>query len=265
MQSLAWNAQDYAEHSSQQQLWARELIAKLALKRDDRVLDIGCGDGKVTAEIAARVPDGTVLGVDYSEAMITLAQQRHPPQAFPNLHFQRQDARSLPFAEEFTVVFSNAALHWVSDHRPVLRGIARSLTSGGKALLQMGGQGNASDIAAACDRVMASSRWSRYFDGFTLPFGFHAPREYGEWLRAAGLMPVRVELFPREMVHHGKEGLTGWLRTTHLLPYMERLPGSEREAFIVETVEAYLGRHPVDEQGKVRVKMVRLEVEAFKP
>lgn len=71
MGSYTWNALDYAKHSSAQQTWAREMIRKLSLKGDDRVLDVGCGDGKVTAEIAGLLPHGSVVGIDSSEAMIT--------------------------------------------------------------------------------------------------------------------------------------------------------------------------------------------------
>ena len=178
MQSLPWNATDYAKHSTQQQIWAREMIAKLELRGDERVLDIGCGDGKVTAEIAALVPAGSVLGVDSSAQMVALAQQSFPPAAHPNLLFQQNDARELPFREEFAVVFSNATLHWVRDHQPVLHGIYRSLQAGGKALLQMGGQGNIADVIAIVDKMIASERWARYFTDLELPFGFYGPDEY---------------------------------------------------------------------------------------
>ena len=262
--SYKWDADDYAKHSSQQQLWARELIAKLKLTGSESVLDIGCGDGKVTAVIASRLPGGSVLGVDNSAEMITLAQQRFPPASFPNLRFQQEDARSLDFVEQFTVIFSNAALHWVRDHRPVLEGIARSLKPGGTVLLQMGGKGNAVDVGALLHEFVGSPRWAGHFAAFVSPFGFHGPDEYATWLRQVGLTPLRVELIPKDMVHQGREGFAGWLRTTHLLPYLQFLPQSEREPFLDEFIAAYLAAHPIDERGKVHVGMVRLEVEAAK-
>ena len=258
-----WDAAEYAKHSSQQQIWARELIDKLALRGDERVLDIGSGDGKVTAEIAACVPRGSVVGIDNSEQMVVLAQQTYPPPRVPNLHFQQEDARSLPFRNEFDVVFSNATLHWIRDHRPVLQGIARSLVNGGKALLQMGGRGNAADVLALLDRLVVSSRWASYFGGFSFAYGFYAPDEYMPWLRDADLTPRRVELIAKDMTHDGKAGLAGWIRTTWL-PYTQRIPEQERDAFIGELVETYVDEHPLDAQGKVHVQMVRLEVEATK-
>lgn len=262
MSNLQWNALDYEKNSSQQQLWARELIAKLTLQGDEHLLDVGCGDGKVTAEIAGRLPRGSVMGVDVSGEMIALASQRHPVEAYPNLRFQVEDASQLPFEAQFSVVFSNAALHWVRDHRPVLQGIARSLKPGGRILLQMGGQGNAVHIIAATEKQMASSPYAPYFANFIFPFGFHGPEEYTVWLGEAGLRPLRVELIPKDMVHQGRSGLEGWLRTTHLLPYTQYLPEALRESFVAQVASTYLASHPLDEQARAHVHMVRLEVEA---
>lgn len=133
-----WNPADYARHSQGQERWAKELFALLAPKPHERVLDIGCGDGRNTAELAAMVSAGAVVGVDRSPEMIKFAQEHFPPARFPNLSFLQADATALPFNAEFNAVFSNAVLHWVLDHKPVLTGIARSLRPDGRCVLQMG-------------------------------------------------------------------------------------------------------------------------------
>jgi Trans-aconitate methyltransferase len=135
-----WNAQDYAQNSQAQQQWAKELMAGLQLTGRETVLDLGCGDGKVTAEIAGIVGRGAVVGIDNSDAMIALAKRRYPEKQHPNLSFRVMDAGSLSFTEGFDVVFSNAVLHWVKQHQPVIDGLYRSLKTGGKILLRMGGQ-----------------------------------------------------------------------------------------------------------------------------
>ncbi|MFI5368535.1 MAG: class I SAM-dependent methyltransferase, partial [Spirochaetia bacterium] len=121
---VRWDAEEYARNSSAQLGWARELIAKLDLEGHEHVLDIGCGDGKVSAELARHVPRGKVVGVDSSEDMIQLARAAFFPAAQGSLSFMLRDARDLGFEEEFDVVFSNATLHWVKDHRAVLRSVA---------------------------------------------------------------------------------------------------------------------------------------------
>ncbi|MDO9324388.1 MAG: class I SAM-dependent methyltransferase, partial [Methanoregula sp.] len=133
--SFTWNAADYSHSSPAQQQWARELVAKLRLNGNERVLDIGCGDGKVTAAIAASVPDGTVTGIDSSPEMIRFAQEHFPRRIHRNLTFILRDASHLDFFEEYDIVFSNAALHWIFDHKPLLSGIARSLSPGGRLLI----------------------------------------------------------------------------------------------------------------------------------
>lgn len=264
MPTYQWDAEDYAKNSANQQLWARELIRKLGLTGSERVLDVGCGDGKVTAEIAANLPNGAVVGVDVSDAMLALASRRFGPAEYPNLRFQRADARSLPFQNEFDVVFSNATLHWVTEHPPVVQGIANSLKPGGKVLLQMGGQGNIAGVLQVIEPMLTAPRWARYFEQFSFPYGFYAPADYAAWLPAAGLQAVRLELFPKDMVHAGPEGLAGWVRTTKI-PYTQRIPEAEREAFVAEVVATYLAQHPLDAQGSAHVRMMRLEVEAVKP
>ncbi len=126
-----WNAQDYAKNSANQQQWARELFPKLKLQGNEALLDIGCGDGKITAELARSLPEGWVVGVDSSEKMITLAQNSFPQKDYRNLTFQVMDARKLAFQSRFDVVFSNAALHWIVDQKAVLEGVQRSLKPGG--------------------------------------------------------------------------------------------------------------------------------------
>ena len=93
---VRWNAADYAANSAAQQIWARELIAQLNLRSDEHVLDVGCGDGKVTAEIARAVPRGSVVGVDASPAMVQFAQKTFPRRWISNLEFHVMDARQDP-------------------------------------------------------------------------------------------------------------------------------------------------------------------------
>src|SRR5918992_2879352 len=101
-----WNAGEYNRHSSLQAALAEEQLGRLTLEGAERVLDIGCGDGKITAEIAARVPRGSVLGVDPSRDMIAFASSRFGPPAQANLRFEVADARRLPYRDEFDLVVS---------------------------------------------------------------------------------------------------------------------------------------------------------------
>ena len=262
--SYAWDAKDYAKNSQNQFQWAKELIPKLKLQGNEALLDVGCGDGKITAELAKCLPNGRAVGVDSSAQMINLAKSTFSNKDYPNLTFQVMDARKLTFNEEFDIIFSNAALHWIVDQKSVLEGVQRSLKPKGRLVVQMAGKGNAQDIITILNDLLTENPWKQFFDGFTFPYGFFSSEEYRAFLVDAGLKPLRVELFPRDMKHAGEEGLAGWIRTTWL-PYTERLPIEKRELFVKEIVHRYLKNHPIDADGVVHLGMMRLEVEAFKP
>ena len=260
---VRWDAEEYAKNSAAQLGWARELIAKLDLEGHEHVLDIGCGDGKVSAELARRVLRGSVVGVDSSVDMIRLARAAFPPAAQGNLSFMLRDARELGFEDRFDVVFSNATLHWVKDHRAVLRSVAQSLKPRGRLLFQLGGRGNGGEIFEVARIMIASPAWSEFFPNFEFPWSFYGPEHYDAWCRAAGLSLRRAELLPKAMVQRGTEGLAGWIRTTWM-PYTSRLPLDRREEFIREAADRYALIRPADAQGDLRVEMVRLEIEAAK-
>jgi trans-aconitate methyltransferase len=263
-QPYNWNAQDYAKNSANQFQWAKELIPKLKLRGSEALLDIGCGDGKITAEVAGCLPEGRAVGVDSSEKMINLARSSFPMKDFPNLSFQVMDARKLTFQEEFGVAFSNAALHWIVDQKAVLAGVQRCLKPGGRLLFQMAGKGNAKDVLNIINELVDMDPWKSFFSKMAFPYGFFDPEEYNAFLQEAGLVAGRVELFPKDMKHNGAEGLAGWVRTTWL-PFTDKLPSELKPKFVELIVKRYLKEHPADAEGTVHVGMMRLEVEACKP
>ncbi|MFZ5946199.1 MAG: class I SAM-dependent methyltransferase [Bacillota bacterium] len=258
-----WNAHDYNRNSSEQQKWAQELICKLNIIGNENILDIGCGDGKITSQLALKVLDGSVLGIDNSEEMINLANKLFNKSKYKNLSFQLMGAEQLNFTEEFDLIFSNAALHWIQDHGSVLKGISSALKKDGRILLQMGGEGNASSLVKILDEIIKREKWKEYFTDFSFPYGFYNDKDYEKWINHSGLKINRIELIPKDMVHKGQEGLEAWIRTTWL-PYTERVSLNFRNEFIKEIASKYLEEHPLDCKGLVHIKMIRLEVEAYK-
>jgi trans-aconitate 2-methyltransferase len=259
-----WDPADYEKSSSGQYKWAMALIEGLDLKGDERILDIGCGNGKITANLAGLVPNGCVIGMDLSREMISFAESKYLPRDHPNLSFQVGDASCLGFMEQFDLVVSFACLHWIRDHLPVLKGVWRSLLPGGRILFQCGGKGNAARILDLTNDLVTSERWAEHFLDFSFPYNFYGPDEYRIWLDLAGFVPQRLELVPKDMVHLGQESLEGIIRTTWL-PYTEKLPADLRQEFVRDVARRYLERYPMDDEGLVHVQMMRLEVEAKKP
>jgi trans-aconitate 2-methyltransferase len=260
---VLWNPADYAANSASQLVWANELLARLHLRGDERILDVGCGDGKITAALARAVPRGRVTGIDASPLMIAFARDVFPTKKNPNLEFHQMDARHIRVAPPYDLVFSNAALHWVDDHQAFLRGAAAALKPGGRLLVSCGGRGNAQDVFVALREVMRLKRWREFFRRMAAPYFFHAPGEYEKWLPRFGFVPTRVQLAPKDAIHANPEAFAAWFRTTWL-PYTQRVPESARAEFAATVVARYLAKHPPDRGGRVTVRMVRLEIDAAK-
>jgi len=300
-----WNAADYAANSAAQHVWARDLIAQLHPRGNEHILDVGCGDGKVTAELARAVPKGSVTGIDASPEMIRFARKTFSPSKHTNLKFQVMDAREIRFAalsapppsqreeragagrrfisnsnprspalsplgrsegEEvawFDVVFSSSVLHWVADHPAFLRGAAACLRPGGRLVVSCGGKGNAQDVFVALRPEMRLKRWCKFFRKMPKPYFFHRPAEYEKWLPCFGFKTHTVKLSPKDAVYQGRERFAAWFRTTWL-PYTQRVPEDLREEFTAGVVDRYLAKHPPDAEGRVHVRMVRLEIDAVK-
>ena len=283
---MKWNAADYAANSAVQQTWARELITKLHLRGNEHILDVGCGDGKVSAELARAVPGGSVTGIDASAEMITFARRAFPKKLIPNLTLQIGDARrihpvqfnsrlsapsphSTPGRGEgenlrmFDLVFSNAALHWVDDHQAILGGAASVLKPGGRLIVSCGGKGNAHDVFLALRPELRLKRWRDFFRGMPMPYFFYAPGDYERWLPKFGFRISGLKLAPKVVAYHGADGFAKWLGTTWL-PFTQRVPEPLRADFIAAVTQRYLARHPLDAQNRVPVRMVRLEIDAVK-
>ena len=261
--TVTWDAAEYAANSAPQEEWARELIARLQLRGDENILDVGCGDGRVTAEIARAVPRGSATGIDASPQMIDFAKQQFPYSRVPNLEFHNMDARQIRFNRQFDYIFSNAALHWVDDHPAFLRGAARCLRPGGRLVVSCGGKGNAQDVFLALRPEMRLKRWRNYFRKMPRPYFFHSPAEYKRWLPQFGLRRNDVLLVPKDAYYEGRAGFATWLRTTWL-PYTQCVPAASREEFIAAVTERYVAKHPPDSEGRIRVRMIRLEIDAEK-
>src|SRR4029453_7497437 len=132
-----WNAAEYYRRSPLQEAMAQVVLVLLDLKAAERIFDGGCGDGKITAEIVSRAPRASVVGVDPSGDMISFAQSHFGPATRSNLRFEVVNARCLPFKNEFDLVVSFNALHWIPEQDAALTSIHSTLISGGRAQLRL--------------------------------------------------------------------------------------------------------------------------------
>ncbi len=262
-----WDPADYYKHSYPQYAFALGLVERLKLLGNERILDIGCGDGKITAELAARVSHGSVLGIDASADMIAFAQNMFPPSVHTNLSFRYGDAAKLTFSQEFDVVVSFACLHWTEDLAMVLQGIKQSLVPGGRFAAQLmvkrltTKERSGSPLHQARREVMGRPAWRAYFRGFKKQGTVYRADEYERMLREAGFNPCRVEFVAQDVTHPGTDALKGCARATWHR-YTSRIPAKHRDAFLDEVVQRFTELYPPDRGGQIHIRMKILEIEA---
>src|SRR5262245_154809 len=187
MASAKWDAGLYdSKHAF---VWekGRELIEWLSPRPGERILDLGCGTGQLSSEIAAA--GSSVVGVDLSAEMVREARRK-----FPDLRFEVCDARALTFVQEFDAVFSNAALHWIPQAEQVVGGIASALKPGGRFVAEFGGKGNVKNVLAALEQGL--TELSLPSDGSN-PWYYPSLAEYSSLLEEHGLEVRQAILFDR--------------------------------------------------------------------
>jgi trans-aconitate methyltransferase len=192
----------------------------------ERILDLGCGTGRLTEKIAESGAE--VVGLDASPEMIGQARQN-----YPRLKFVLQDAAAMDFDQKFDAVFSNAALHWMLNASEVARAIARCLRAGGRFVAELGGHGNIAQIMRAIEAVLPAY----YPDGIPARRTyFPSIAEYASVLEAQGLEVRMAQLFDRPTPLEGEQGMENWLRQFKWF-YFEGLDVSQQQSALREVVE----------------------------
>ena len=233
-----WNAPEYARISELQKVMADEALELLELKGFERVLDVGCGDGKITAEIAARVPNGEVVGVDPSVKMIRYAQSKWASNDVPNLRFEVADARRLPFHEEFDQVVSFNALHWVMAQEEALRSIRAALKPGGRAQLRLVPHGERKSLEHVIRETRQSPRWAPHFVGFHRPYLHLTPEEYGKLAEKAGLKVESVHVADKAWDFHSRKAFFAFAEVT-FVEWTHLLADADKAAFTTDVLDRY--------------------------
>jgi SAM-dependent methyltransferase len=238
----SWNPTVYAEVGAFVPALGAGVLEWLAPQPGERILDLGCGEGQLTAKIAAA--GAKVFGVDASPDMVEATQRR-------GIDARLCNAERLPFQSEFDAVFSNAALHWVRDQDAMLAGVRRALRPGGRFVAEMGGHGNIAAIRVALMAVLERHGCSGLEDGVNY---YPTVEGYRSRLKAHGFSVEEIQLIPRPTPLPA--GMHGWL-TTFRSGVLEAVPEAKRAAVVEETV-ALLAPALRDEAGHWSGDYVRL-------
>jgi SAM-dependent methyltransferase len=248
---------------------AEEVLALLRgrLRGDERVLDVGCGNGKVTREIAALVPRGSVVGVDASAKMVEFAANGASAQsgasatavsnaaaataatttpaagtaaASGNVKFEVCDARRLTFRDEFDLVVSFNALHWIPEaEQPLaLRGIRAALKPSGAAQLRMVARGERKSLENVIEETAMSPRWEKYFVGHRDPYLHVSPEEYAALAEQCGLRVEHVDMNDHAWDFGSPAGFAAFGVVT-FVEWSQHVPEPERMDFVHDALTRY--------------------------
>lgn len=243
-----WDPERYRRNAGFVPVHGEPVLDLLAPVPGERILDLGCGEGALTARIAERA---SVVGIDASAEQVAACRAR-------GLEAYVVDAARLGYADEFDAVFSNAALHWVKDADAVIDGVWRALRPGGRFVAECGGAGNVASVRTALLEALAR----RGIDGAAAdPWYFPTAAEYRCRLERRGFALRSIALIPRPTVLPGR--LADWL-DTFAESFLQRLPESERDP-VKQEIEEYLRERLCDSTGIWTADYVRLRFAAVKP
>jgi trans-aconitate 2-methyltransferase len=245
-----WDAATYDRVSDIQLTWALEQLERLDLRGDETVLDAGCGSGRVTELLLARLPQGRVYAVDAAASMVEHTRER----LGERVTTLRQDLVELALPEPMQVIFSNATFHWIADHDALFSALHRNLAPGGSLIAQCGGRGNIDAFRRLADAVAAEEPFGPFFSDWRRPWNYADAAETTERLKRAGFSDVSCWLQPKSVTPAEPRA---FVRTVCLVRHLDPLPEDLREPF-TERVLARAGEPLV-------LDYVRLNMTAARP
>jgi len=261
-----WNEEQvekYVSHSELQRRSSWQLISNIHFDKNQKILDIGCGDGRNTAWIACMVRESQVIGIDPSEAMINWAKKQYHPFEFPNLAFQSGDANHLPEGV-FDVITAFFSLHIVEDKQAAAHGFYQQLAPGGQLIAVIPPNSRNTEFSAAFAEAMSDPAWRAYFTDFQSTFCFEELEDYVEYLERAGFTVTHAQYVSSVDPFVNKNQFANWFIGTW--PHMHYLPKDQRKAFALDIAERYIQKRPsaITDEGVLHCCWGRYEVMAQK-
>jgi trans-aconitate 2-methyltransferase len=244
----SWSGSAYDRLSSPMEAMGREVLERLPLDGSETVIDAGCGSGRVTEALIARLPRGRVIGVDASASMIEAARERLGDRA--ELHVA--DLVTFALGVDADAILSTATFHWIGDHDALFARLRAHLRDGGRLVAQCGGQGNIANVHAAAREAMAAAPFAAHFADWRGPWNFATPQDTERRLAAAGFAQTKAWLQERPV---SPDDPHAYLTEINLGAHLGRLPEELRSPFVDDVIER-LGGAPIT------IDYVRLNIDA---
>lgn len=239
-----WDGAAYQRLSDPQFRWGMRVLSSVELRGDECVLDLGCGPGRLTAELLARLPHGRVIAVDASPSMIATARQQLS-RFRERVTLIESDLLKLNLDSVADLAFSTATFHWIHDHARLFRVIHHALRPGGRLVAQCGGGPNLARIRGRADRLMSDPRFAPFFRDWQNPWNYTTPEATAERLRAAGFIEVETGLEETPIPFDNADAFRQFARTVVVRPYLAAISDqARREKFLDALVAQASGDTP---------------------
>jgi len=252
-------AEQYHQNSELQMSRALEAINRFPWKGTERVLDIGCGDGKISDLLAEKLSQGVVIGYDVSPQMIDFASETF---SRPNLFFLEGNAQAIPFRCQFDVVASFCCLHWVPNQTLALEGIYRSLVPGGKTLFVIPARAS-SNLSPLIEAILKKPHWADFSPNWGTRIIFSSAEEYSALMEKVGFQIQQVVTGDNQIEFQGREGLIGWLRP--VVPFILALTPELQRAFLEELADSMSRFCNLTPDGNLLFSSPKFEIVGEKP
>jgi trans-aconitate 2-methyltransferase len=247
MSKREWDGACYDRISGTMERLGLEVLDRLELSGEELVLDAGCGSGRITEALLARLPQGRVIAVDQSESMVSAARER----LGDSVDVRRVDLLELQVEEPLDAVLSTATFHWIADHDLLFTRLHAALRPGGRLVAQCGGEGNITGLRGEVRPLMEQEPYAEHFADFTPPWNYASAEKTEERLLAAGFSGAHCWLAPAP---RQPEEPRAFLSQIVLGPHVQQLPPDLREPFMDEVLERL--------DKPVTVDYVRLNIDA---
>ena len=229
-----WDAETYDQISSVQEVWGRKVIDWRIWQGEEKVMDAGCGTGKLTRILAQKVPSGIVYAVDKDSNMIQVASRNL--KGIGNVSFIESDISTASLPMKIDVIFSNATIHWILDHRRLFENLWRLLNNGGEMIIQCGGYGNLYNVLSVTDKIRLHDEFKPFFADWKEAWYFPKPKDTLILLQEIGFANVDVQLVNEPAKFSDRNSFALFAKTVVMKPYLALLPHQKLKDRFLELV-----------------------------
>lgn len=236
-----WDAETYDAVSSIQEAWGRKVVEWRIWRGSETVMDAGCGTGRLTKLLAQKVPAGTVYAVDIDHNMIEVAARNLKDAG--NVKFIESDISTASLPTKVDVIFSNAAIHWILDHRKLFENFWQLLDDKGEIMIQCGGHGNLEKIISILDEIRKRDEFKPFFTSWRESWYFAKPQDTSRLLQDIGFKSVNAHLMEDSATFADRNSFALFAKTVVLKPYLALLPDQQKDRFLKLFLDEIETRH----------------------